>query len=296
VRVVDKVVYAKAPVAELAPKFGGTAADIASARKEATASSPTFGALFDGSWVSLDVKKASDLPAAAFGLPTDQAGSAKTLAEVKTSASNLFKGATITRDAADPKHLVVTSSTVKAYAEVKRLVTAISGTSAKDLTDEFDKAPKDRPIVIDLWIDNQKLTALELNLLQFIDGATGRVALRLDMTTGQPITAPEGATKIDPKALTDKAGATGGGSPAAVDMGATEVAEMLGYAASGQAQQGNGKPADYLKAAVAQMPASIGKARIVKHGVAEVTAHGAKACLRLPASYTKEPSVKKGAC
>jgi hypothetical protein len=195
-------------VTELASKFGGSAADVASARKDATAESPTFGAFFDGGWVSLDIEKAAGLPATAFGLPTDKAGSAKTLAELKTSGSNLFSGAQITRDAADPKHLVVTTSTAKAYAEMKRLATAVSGEDAKDLSDAFGKAPKDRPIVVDLWVDNEKLTALELNLLQFIDGATGRVALRLDMTTGQPITAPEGATKIDPKALTDTTGAT----------------------------------------------------------------------------------------
>jgi hypothetical protein len=208
VRVVDKVAYLKAPVTELASKFGGSAADVASARKDATAESPTFGAFFDGGWVSLDIKKAAGLPATAFGLPTDKADSAKTLSELETSGSNLFSGAQITRDAADPKHLVVTTSTAKAYAEMKRLATAVSGEDAQDLSDSFGKAPKDRPIVVDLWVDNEKLTALELNLLQFIDGATGRVALRLDMTTGQPITAPEGATKIDPKALTDTTGAT----------------------------------------------------------------------------------------
>jgi hypothetical protein len=207
-RVVDKMLYVKAPVDELAQKFGAAAGDVSSARKGATEDSPAFGAFFDGGWVSFDTKDAAGLPATALGVPTGKTDNAKTLAELKSSASNLFKGAQITRDAADPRHLVVTSSTAKAYTELKRLVTTVSGAQAKEMSDAFDKAPKDRPIVVDLWVDNEKLTALELNLLQFIDGATGRVALRLDMTTGQPITAPEGATKIDPKALTDTTGAT----------------------------------------------------------------------------------------
>jgi hypothetical protein len=301
-RVIDKTLYVKAPVTALAQKFGTSADDVASTRKDAVASSPSFGAFFDGGWVSLDMKNATDLPGAAFGLPTEKPDSAKTLAELKTSATNLFNGAQITRDAADPKHLVVTSSTTKAYTEMKRLVTAVSGAEAKDLADGFGSPPKDRPIVIDLWIDHEKLTALELNVLQFIDGATGRVALRLDATTGEPIAAPEGATKVDPKALTDLApgpssptsGLTGGG--VVNGLTASDAAEALGYAALGQAEAKKGKPADYLKNAIGMMPAGFGKARIVRPGVAEVTVHGDKACLKLPGSYDKEPSVKKGAC
>jgi hypothetical protein len=300
-RVVDKVLYVKAPVTELAQKFGAGASEVSSTRHDATAESPAFGAFFDGGWVSLDMKDAAGLPGATLGLPTGKADSAKTLAELKTSASDLFDGAKITRDPADPKHLVVTSSTAKAYAEMKRLVTAVSGSQAKDLADEFGDPPKDRPIVVDLWVDNQKLTAVELNLLQFIDGATGRAALRLDMTTGEPITAPQGASKIDSSALAgleggDPTGLPGPQGGAAGRPTATEAAELLGYQALGRAEEAGGKPADYLRASIAAMPVPGVTARIVRRGVAEVSAHGAKACMRLPTSYDKEPSVKKGAC
>jgi hypothetical protein len=256
-------------------------------RTAATAITPTLGALFDGGWVSLDVKDAADLPGASLGLPTPDADSAKTLAELKTSASNLFAGATIVRDTADPKHLIVTSSTTKAYAEMKRLFTAVSGANSMDLADEIGGAPKDRPIVLDLWIDNEKLTALEVNLLQFVDGTPGRVALRLDMTTGAPITAPQGASKIDPAALT--ALQSGAGN-------ATDQAEMLGYDVLDQAQQDGGKPANYLKAAIADLVEPGTTIKIVRRGVAEVTVSGTKACLKLPTTYTKEPTVTPGAC
>jgi hypothetical protein len=289
-RVVDQVVYVKAPVTELAGKLGASTDDVSSTREEATAESAAFGAFFDGRWVSLDVKDAAGLPGEALGLPTEDAGSAKTMAELKTSATNLFDGARITRDTADPGHLVVTSYTTKAYAEMKRLVAAVSGPEAKDLTDEFGAAPKDRPIVVDLWIDHEKLSALELNLLQFTDGATGRAALRLDMATGGPVTAPQGATKLDPKALS-ALGSETEDAPSAVG-----AAEMLGYSAIGQAEEKNGKPADFLKAAIADMPLPGVTARIVRRGVAEVAAHGARACLKLPSSTDQEPSVKKGAC
>ncbi|MFI6070466.1 hypothetical protein ACIA5C_02615 [Actinoplanes sp. NPDC051343] len=303
-RVVDKMLYVKAPVDELAQKFGAAAGDVSSARKGATEDSPAFGAFFDGGWVSFDTKDAAGLPATAFGVPTGKTDNAKTLAELKSSASNLFKGAQITRDAADPRHLVVTSSTAKAYTELKRLVTTVSGAQAKEMSDAFDKAPKDRPIVVDVWVDHEKLTALELNLLQFVDGATGRVALRIDATTGEPIDAPQGATKIDSAALSGLTGNLAGGSAGPADLpggagdapSATDTAEAVGFAAIGQAAEEKGKPADYLPAAIANMPPSFGKVRIVRHGVAEVTVKGAKACVKVPASVGKEPKVTKGAC
>jgi len=285
-RVVGKTLYAKAPVTELAKKFV-VVDDVSSMRTDATALTPTLGALFDGGWVSLDVKDAADLPGASLGLPTPDADTAKTLAELKTSAANLFAGATIVRDTADPKHLVVTSSTTKAYAEMKRLVTAVSGANSMDLADEIGDAPKDRPIVLDLWIDNEKLTALEVNLLQFVDGAPGHAVLRLDMTTGAPITAPQGASKIDPAALT--ALQSGAGN-------ATDEAEMLGYEVLDRAQEDGGNPANYLKAAIADLVEPGTTTKIVRRGVAEVTVSGTKACLKLPNTYTKEPTVTPGAC
>jgi len=283
-RVVGKTLYAKVPVTELAKKFG--VGDISSIRTDATAITPTLGVLFDGGWVSLDVKDAVDLPSASLGVFSSEADTAKTLAEVKTSASNLFAGAAIVRDKADPKHLIVTTSTTKAYAEMKRLVTAVSGLDSADLADEVGDAPKDRPIVLDLWIDNEKLTAFEVNLLQFVDGASGRTALHLDMTTGAPITAPQGASKIDLSALNGMQSGSGN---------ATAAAEMLGYEAVGLAEENDGKPADYLKAAIDDL-VEPGTTKIVRRGVAEVTVNGTKACLKLPSTYTKEPTVTRGAC
>jgi len=283
-RVVDKTLYAKVPVTELAKRFG--VGDISSMRAEATASTPTLGVFFDGGWVSLDVKDAIELPNASLNMFSPEADTAKTLAEVKTSASNLFAGAAIVRDEADPKHLIVTTSTTKAYAEMKRLVTAVSDVNSADLADEVGDAPKDRPIVLDLWIDNEKLTALEVNLLQFVDGASGRTALHLDMTTGEPITAPQGASKIDLGALNGLQSGAGN---------ATALAEMLGYEALDLAQENEGKPADYLKEAIDDLAGS-GTTRIVRRGVAEVTVSGTKACLKLPSTYAKEPTVTPGAC
>jgi hypothetical protein len=285
-RVVDQTLYLKAPVTELAKKFGGSQSDIDEMRDEFTTADPALKAFFNGEWVSLSVKDAAKTAGT-----TD---STKAAAEARKSAQNLVDGAQITRDKADNNHLIVTTSTTKAYSELKRLVTAVGGDETKSLSKELDKAPKDRPIVLDLWIDDDKLIAAEINLLQFIDGATGRVAVRVEVTTGAPIDVPAGATKIDPALVSSFAGATAGAGPDGV--GATQVAQSLGLGAISLASASGGKPAAHLKEAASMFEGSPYQVKIVRFGVAEVTVGASKACLTVPASTAKKPKVTAGAC
>jgi hypothetical protein len=193
-RFVGGLLYVKAPVAELAKKFGASESDL----KEisgGTGGVPGVDAFFDGKWVSLDTKQITEMAGESVaGTAASAAEQQKALDELTTSATNLLEGADVVRDSADDKHLIVTSSTTKAYAEGQRLVKAISPQLAGELPAD---QPKDQPIVLDLWLDNGKLTAAEINVLQFVDGATGRVAARVEVTDGAKIAAPTGATKVD---------------------------------------------------------------------------------------------------
>jgi hypothetical protein len=193
IRYVGGSLYAKAPVSSLASKFGSTSAEVKSLSDEIVGELPGMAAVFDGKWVSVDSKEFIDLAGAGTGLPSKDLDQATTVGELTTSAKNLLEGASVVRDSGDATHLVVTTSTAKAYAEAERFATAVN----KGLSKELTEAPTDRPVVLDLWIEGGKLIAAETNVLQFIDGATGRVAARLEVTTGVPITAPEGATKLD---------------------------------------------------------------------------------------------------
>lgn len=197
IRFVDGSLYLKAPVKELAAKFGAGPADI----KELSGGASEFDALISGQWVSIDTKQ---LPGAGATAKPD-AEQKKILAEVTASATNLLEGAEVVRDSADDKHLIVTSSTAKGYAEAKRLVTAVEPSLASELPAD---PKKDQPVVVDLWLDNGKFTAAEVDVLQFVEGAQGRVAARLEFTGGAPITAPTGATKIDLSGLLGSGGAS----------------------------------------------------------------------------------------
>ncbi|MFF5082921.1 hypothetical protein ACFY36_38260 [Actinoplanes sp. NPDC000266] len=298
-RVIDGVVYVKAPVQELATKFGAAASDVTEMRQGLTGELPEAAALFDGKWVSVDVAKAAE---GALGKATpsqDPAQAAKLQSEIQASAKNLFESAQIVRDPADESHLTVTTSTTKGYEEFKRLAGVFGKELGTDVTKELPKAPEDRPITLDLWIKDEKLTAIEVNFLQFIDGATGRAALRFEVTTGAEIAAPEGATKIDPSKLTS--GLTGGGAQpyagGGLSDGDTAYTEARLLALDVQLRQlEKGNVNTYLKQAVAERNAEGDgvKAGVVRSGVAQVAADGAFACVKVSAS--KEPVVTKGRC
>ncbi|BBH69655.1 hypothetical protein ACTI_63400 [Actinoplanes sp. OR16] len=230
VRYVDKTIFIKAPIAELATKFGASADEVKTLSDQAVGSLGGLDAFFDGKWVSIDSSKLGDLAETGAGVPAKDVEEQKLADELSASAENLLEGASIVRDENDDTHLVVTSSTAKAYAEVQRLAKAVDPTIAETLTSE--PAPADKPIVLDLWVKDGKLTAAEINLLQFVDGATGRVALRLEVTTGAAIDAPQDATKIDVDAFLNSmkspAGADTSANADLSEQDLKELEELLG--------------------------------------------------------------------
>ncbi len=307
-RIVDQVAYVKAPVGELAAKFGASKSDIDSMRKEMAPTIDGVDALFDGGWVSVSMADAQKLSGGATGVApsTDPAQNEKLAAEVKTSAENLFQSADVVRDSKDKTHLVVTTTTVKAYEQAKRLMQAmekIGGKSASGVLDgalgsELEKPPADKPVVFDLWVDNGEFRAFEINLLQFADGATGRAALRVELSSGVEIAAPEGAKKIDLTKIFGSLGALGGdelGAPTSAGN-AKQWAEMIGSQAMLAALGDGDKPAAHLKEAATALPIPGVTVKIVRSGVAQVTMGKDVACVTVPSSATGEPKVVAHAC
>jgi hypothetical protein len=305
IRVVDEVTYVRMPVGELAAKFGASKADIDSFRQQAGSSIAGIDSLIGGDWVSVaaaDLKKLSQgRPGAAASADPQQ--SEKLAAELKTSAENLLEGAQVVRDQKDETHLTVSTSTVKAYEQGKRLVEAmkkVAGDPASRLLDEaigaeLKKAPADKPIVMDLWVDNGTFKAFEINLLQFVAGNTGRATVRVDISTGADITAPGGAKKLDLTGMFESAGA-GSESAGSGGGGAETWAELIGSQAVLSAVTEGGKPAAHLKKAAADMAIPGVTVKVVRRGVAQVTSAGSIACVTVPATTEGRPKVVKRAC
>ncbi|WP_433795776.1 hypothetical protein [Actinoplanes sp. CA-252034] len=319
IRVVDQIAYIKVPVKEIAAKFGAPAAEIDELSAEIGGEIPGVDKLIDGGWVSIaasDVEKfTKELGGAAATTPTTQEESEKLAAEFKTSAENLLTGADVVRDANDETHLTVTSSTVKAHAEAKRLVEAIEKLATKDqgeilkgaVGDSFDTPPADKPIVIDLWIDNGKFKAFEVNFLQFVEGNTGRASVRVEISTSTEITAPEGATKLDVAPIFEAISQAGAGLVGAGGLGSEGTgtgtggdakvwAELVGQQAVLSALAEGGKPAKYLKEAAEETAFGDIKIKVVRNGVAQVNSGGSVACVTVPASTSGKPKVVAAAC
>ncbi|MEU4160126.1 hypothetical protein [Actinoplanes sp. NPDC026670] len=311
IRVVDQVAYIKIPVKDLATKFGATAAEVDEIAAEASAEVPGVDKLINGGWVSIaasDVEKFTQ--EAGFGITpsaTSQADNDKVAAELKTSAENLLEGADVVRDAADETHLTVTTTTTKAYAEVKRFVEALEKIATKEqasildeaLEGELDSPPAEKPIVLDLWIDNGKFKAFEVNFLQFVEGATGRASVRVEISTGAEITAPADATKLDLAPIFEALGGLGGAGLGTGGTGGSDAkvwAELVGQQAVLSALAEGGKPAKYLKQAADETAFGDIKIKVVRTGVAQVNSGTSVACVTVPATTSGKPKVVEAAC
>jgi hypothetical protein len=207
VRVVDKVTYGKVPFHKLAAKFGGSKADIDSLRQELGPKTAGVNTLIDGGWVwvsEADMKKFTQTTAGVAPNSTPEQNE-KYATELITSAENLIEDAAVVYDKKDKTHLIATISMAKATAEGERLLAAmqkITDEPTADLLSEtfgsnLKRAPADRPIVLDLWIDNGRFEAFEINFLQFVKGSTGRAGLRVEFSPGDDIRAPRKADRLD---------------------------------------------------------------------------------------------------
>jgi hypothetical protein len=312
IRVVDRVAYIKVPVKDLATKFGATAAEVDEVAAQAGANIPGVDKLINGDWVSIAASDIEELTkkAGIQASAASQTDNDKIVAELKTSAENLLDGADVVRDAADQTHLTVTTSTTKAFTEAKRFVEALQKIAPKEqasildeaLGSELDKPPAEKPIVLDLWIDNGKFKAFEINFLQFVEGATGRASVRVEISTGVEITAPGEATKLDLgpilEAFTGLVGAGGPGVPSGGAGGsdAKVWAELVGQQAVLSALTEGGKPAAYLKKAAEETAFGDIKIKVVRSGAAQVNSGSSVACVTVPATTSGKPKVVEAAC
>jgi hypothetical protein len=211
VRVVGGVTYVRVPIRKLAAKFGASKGEIAAIRQMLGPANPGVDQLFGGGWVWVSAADMTRLTGTLGSVPDQD----KFYAQLMISAQNLFDSAAVTVDANDKTHLMVTTSTVKAYREGKRLLQAMKKIADKPAASMLDKtlgtdlrkAPEDRPIVLDLWIENGRLKAFEFNFLQFVKGSTGRASLRIDFSRGRDIAVPRPATKLDPNKILSGIGA-----------------------------------------------------------------------------------------
>ncbi|MCW2505845.1 MAG: hypothetical protein JWO79_4129 [Actinomycetia bacterium] len=213
-RVVKGVVYAKAPVEDLAVQFGGNRASV---RNLAAAAGSNAGvrAALSGRWIAIklsdltkDLTNAGGPLAGMPGLTVPARGTLTDaqLAGFSAAMDELFTKASITRDDNDSSHLVATVTEKDLYATLQKLAAATSpglGSSLKDLVGK-SAAPTAKKIAVDLWITDGTLKAVEINLVQLSStNSPGRAALRIEPIKPAAVTAPTGAVTLDLGSLTN---------------------------------------------------------------------------------------------
>jgi hypothetical protein len=213
-RSVDGTIYARADVKQILTLAGE---DPNSLDQQLAGLPPSMAPLSKaakGEWVSLDLAKAAAaakdsglldaLPSSAPSPSVDAAKVSKLLESLKVAYR---EKATITELGDDGDR----GSGYRLGAPAKQVAQAVSedliALVGKESEDQVRKAITeipDKTFSVDLWVKDDELTAVSLDLTQFMDKpVTGRklaVDIAVDVDSGE-VTAPDGATEIDVKAL-----------------------------------------------------------------------------------------------
>ncbi len=210
----DKTIYARANVKALAGYAGKSAEVQQFADSGQIPAQESFIAdAIAGKWLKLDA--ASLLAQSSPSVAPSRA------AALRSALVGVFvKDVTVTRDAKDSSHLILTgdSHTVATdlLAAVKQDLSSVPG--ATQLFGKLDAAKvPSKQVAVDAYVRDGTLTSLKLNLTPFLsatDAAAVKgapVDLELDFTKSATVTPPATATAVPLEALSGLLGAAGAG-------------------------------------------------------------------------------------
>jgi hypothetical protein len=236
-RSVAGVIYLKADVKKILTLAGQDPAQLDQALASLPASLSPVAKAAKGQWVSIDLAKAAaavkdsgllkSIPTPAPSASVDPVKVQKLITDLKKAYQD---NATITDLGNDSTkgtgYRLGAPAKQVALAVEPDLVALVGADGAKSVKDAIAKIP-DKTFNLDLWVKDDKLTAVSLDLMQFfkkpVPGKklTVNVAVAVD---GGKVEAPSGATEIDVKSLLSQipaglAGAGLGGLPGVTSGG-----------------------------------------------------------------------------
>jgi hypothetical protein len=247
-RSVNGILYVKADVKQILKLAGQDSTELDQALASLPPSMSSVAKAAKGEWVSLDLVKAATAAndsGLLKNLPTPTASPSVDPAKVQKLIDDLKVAY---RDKATISELGQNDDRGTGYrlgAPAKQVAQAVSGDLialvGKDSATEINKTISEIPdknFALDLWVKDDKLTAVSLDLTQFLEKAVpGKklaVDIDVDLDSGA-VEAPTGATEIDIAALLKDipAGAMAG-------LGGAGGAATSGAAGSGAAGLGSG--------------------------------------------------------
>jgi hypothetical protein len=225
-RSVDGVIYARADVKKILTLAGQNAGDLDRQLADLPPSLAPLAKAAKGQWVSIDLVKAAqaakdkgllkNLPTPAPSASVDPAKVQKLIADLKAAYQ---QKATITKlpdsDSKGTGYRLAAPAKQIAQAVSADLVALVGESSGAQVGKAIAQIP-DKSFALDLWVKDDKLTDVSLDLTQFLKKPVPGKKLALDIAVdvdGGKVSAPSGATEIDVKALLAQlpAGLTSGG-------------------------------------------------------------------------------------
>jgi hypothetical protein len=222
-RVIGKDFYLRADVRGLMEQFGADTSQLESVASQAEASGLTFvGPAIDGEWLS--IKGLQDqLAQFTGGAATPSADQT----ELVNQITQVIKDkATVTSEGDDDAgtHLVVSLPIRDIYQEISGSLGALGGAVPMgDLPDPSEIPDED--VTVDVWMDGDNLSQVELDFLQFAEIADEPVPEGVDQFAFRiafedfsgDTSVPDGAVEVDPTTLFQ--GLMGGMAPGGVPGG-----------------------------------------------------------------------------
>jgi hypothetical protein len=231
VKVLGLTLYVRADVNGLVETFGADSSEIDALRQQ-YGSQPGFefiGTLLDGEWVALTGFQ--EFAEQMTGQPLQSSPSAEQRDLSKKLAQSLEDNSSVEAGNKEGPggHLLVSLNVQDLYTDFKSLAETTGGlaTGGAPLPDPSDVP--DRDLLLDVWVDDEQITQVELDITQFADweGAEDfpegiddfRLRLALEEFTGD-VAKPEAADEVDLAELMQlfmggglgSGGATGSGS------------------------------------------------------------------------------------
>ncbi|HEX2050321.1 MAG TPA: hypothetical protein VHJ34_06755 [Actinomycetota bacterium] len=258
-RVVGSTLYARAEVEALADTFGADTSQLDAVAQQASAQGMDFvEPALQGEWIGLEgLDQLSQAAGVSQELTAQQRKLQNELVDALERSSRMsFEGSDDVGD-----HVVATISLRDAYEGFAEAMQSLGQAGAQ--MPPTSQVP-DEDVSVDLWVDGDQLTQIELDVLQFarfadepVDVPDGRIALRLALEEGEvSVEAPEDAVTVDVQQLMQ---GFLGGMGTETDTG-TEPAEGDGGGAGGTeaicrqiADQLKGQPKATVQQAIEQL-------------------------------------------
>jgi len=213
-RMVDGVLYLRADVKKILTLAGQDPAQLNSALSQLPPSMSGIAVAAKGKWVSVDLVKAA---AAVNGkgllksLPTTPVPSSaattadlqKLLADLKVAYSEKATITSLGNSSRGAGYRLSAPAKQIAQAVSADLVAMLGKTTGPQIEKEIGKIP-DKSFSLDVWVKDDKLSDVSVDLTQFIDKVPAGKKLAINIVVdagGGAVSAPSGATAIDVKSL-----------------------------------------------------------------------------------------------